>query len=49
MNNKAIIDYLTNRFPNRNWNEIVWRYQNNEPIQIAQKIAVEKAMSEIQE
>ena len=47
MNTKSIVKHLNSRFPNRNWQEIVWRYENNEPIQTALKIAVERAIEEV--
>ena len=44
MTTKEIIKVLTDKFPNRNWGEIMRRYENDEPIQMAQRIAIERHM-----
>ena len=44
MNREDIVKALTTKFPNRNWGEIMQRYENDEPIQMAQRIAIQRHM-----
>ena len=42
MKMNQIITSLNEKYPHRNWGEIVRRYMNGETIQTAQKMAIER-------